>query len=226
MEEKCKYCKGTGFINTDFVETVTAGHRAMYPHTEPCLCRINISINKKFGILSPVNQPLPSDIERIHKTFKQNDILFFGPEDVFLYIVKAYFMKGFMCRNYMLLEGGTIVEQYNVPEPKGEWLTTSHLNQYDLLAILFTTSARYTSLKDCVSEVIKNRNRLAKPTWVFCYNAVMLKEAHEYSDSLAPYFETYKNVDLSTLKKFAGYTPRKTSMLNTEKAMNDAIAQG
>ena len=95
-----------------------------------------------------------------------------------------------------------------------------------MLAILFTTSARYTSLKDSVSEVIKNRSRLAKTTWVFCYSEEKLKDAHEYSDSLEPYFATYKVVDLSTLKKFAGYTPRKTSMLKTEKDMNDAIAQG
>lgn len=225
MEEKCKYCKGTGFVNTGFVETITAGHRVMYPHTEPCLCRINISIGKKFGMLSPVSFPHPDDTAKIHKTFGAKDIMFFGPEDVFLYIVKSYFMRGFMYKNFMLLEGGTIVEQYNVPEHKGEWLTTSHLNQYDMLAIMFTTSARYTSLKDSVSEVIKNRSRLAKTTWVFCHSEEKLKDAHEYSDSLEPYLETYKKVDLRTIKKFVGFTPRKTSMVKKEKEINDTIAK-
>lgn len=222
--EKCTYCKGTGFIGTGFVEKTSSGHRVMYPHTEPCLCRINTSIGKKFGILSPVSFPHPDDINQIHKVFGTKDILFFGPEDVFLYIVKAYFMKGFMYKNYMLLEGGAIVEIYNVPEPKGEWLTTAHLNQYDMLAILFTTSAQYKSLKDSVSEVVKNRSRLAKPTWVFCHSEEKLKEAREYSDALEAYLETYKRVDLRKVKKFKGFTPRKSSMVKKEKEINDNIA--
>jgi hypothetical protein len=130
-----------------------------------------------------------------------------------------------MYKNYIILEGGTIVEQYNVPkDSSGDWLTTSHLNQYDMLALMFTTSARYASLKDCVLEVIKNRGRLAKPTWIFAHSSVHLKDANEYSDNLKIYFENYMTVNLSTIKDLKGYVPRKSNLINLEQKANDKLA--
>lgn len=223
--EKCTYCKGTGFIGTGFIEKNDSGHRVIYPHTEPCFCRVNISIGKKFGILSPISSPHPEDTAVIHKILGSKDIIFYGPEDIYLYIVKAYFMNGFMFKNYMLLEGGTIVEQYNVPKDStGDWLTTSHLNQYDMLALMLTTSARYGSLKDSVLEVVKNRNRLAKPTWVYSPSEEKLKSAHEYSDELKTYLDTYKVIHLDKIKKFKGYISRRANLVSKEKDMNDKLA--
>ena len=216
----CPYCGDTGFIGTGFVEKTVSGHRVMYPHTEPCYCRVNISIGKKYGVLSAVSPAHPKDSELVHKTFKMDNWLFHGPEDIFLYFVKCYFLKGFMYKNYIILEGGTIVEQFNVPKESGDWLTTSHLNQYDLLALMFTTSARYTSLKDCVLEVIKNRGRLMKPTWVYAPDKDSLKNAREYSDEVQPYLDTYSKFQLGGIKKLKGYVPRKQAMVTKEKDMN------
>jgi hypothetical protein len=222
---KCPYCGDTGFIGTGFTEKNESGHRVIYPHTEPCYCRINASISKKFGILSPVSPANPTDSATVHKLFGNKDIIFHGLEDLYLYIVKCYFLTGFMYKNYIILEGGTIVEQYNVPkDSSGDWLTTSHLNQYDMLALMFTTSARYASLKDCVLEVIKNRGRLAKPTWIFAHSSVHLKDANEYSDNLKIYFENYMTVNLSTIKDLKGYVPRKSNLINLEQKANDKLA--
>jgi hypothetical protein len=223
--DSCPYCGDTGFIGTGFTEKNESGHRVIYPHTEPCYCRVNISIGKKFGILSPVSSANPKDSVTVHKLFGGKDIIFHGSEDMYLYIVKCYFLTGFMYKNYIILEGGTIVEQYNVPrDSSGDWLTTSHLNQYDMLALMFTTSARYNSLKDCVLEVIKNRGRLAKPTWIFAHSSVHLKDAREYSDDLKLYFENYKTINLSSIKDLKGYVPRRSNLINTEKNMNDNLA--
>jgi len=219
---KCPYCGGTGFIRTGFIEDNESGHRAMYPHTEPCYCRINISIGKKYGILSPVSPAHPADSAAVHSIYGGKDIIFFGAEDLYLYIVKCYFLTGFMYKDYIILEGGTIVEQYNVPkESKGEWLTTSHLNQYDLLALMFTSSARYTSLKDCVSEVIKNRSRLAKPTWIFAHSNQQMEGSREYSPEAKVYLDEYDRVNLSEIKSLEGFVPRKATMAATENQIND-----
>lgn len=224
--EKCSYCRGIGFIGSGFIEKEVSGHRVIYPHTEPCYCRINASIGKKYGILSPVAQPTPEDSEIVHKEYGGRDILFYGSEDLYLYIVKCFFLKGFMYKNYIILEGGTIVEQYNVPkDSKGEWLTTSHLNQYDLLALMFTTSARYTSLKDCVLEVIKNRSRLAKPTWVFSPSEDEKKKSHEYSEDLEKYFNSYRTIHLKDEPKLKGFVSRKSKLKKTELELNDRIAK-
>lgn len=222
---KCPYCQGSGFIGSGFIEKEVSGHRVIYPHTEPCYCRINASIGKKYGILSPVSPPTPEDSKIVHKEYGGRDILFYGSEDLYLYIVKCFFLKGFMYKNYIILEGGTIVEQYNVPkDSKGEWLTTSHLNQYDMLALMFTTSARYSSLKDCVLEVIKNRSRLAKPTWVYSPSEKEKKQSHEYSDDLERYFDSYKVIHLEDNKKLKGFVPRKNRLKETERALDDRIA--
>jgi hypothetical protein len=222
--KKCSYCGGTGFIGTGFIEVSDSGHRVMYPHTEPCYCRVNVSIGKKYGILSPVSPAHPDDSAAIHSIYGGKDIIFYGAEDLYLYIVKCYFLTGFMYKDYIILEGGTIVEQYNVPkESKGEWLTTSHLNQYDLLALMFTSSARYTSLKDCVSEVIKNRGRLAKPTWIFAHSSKQMEESREYSSELKIYLENYDKVNLSEIKSLKGFVPRKETLAATAKKLDDKI---
>lgn len=223
--EKCPYCKGTGFIGTGFIEKIVSGHRAIYPYTEPCHCKVNVSISKKFGILSPVGSADPVDSDKVHELYGDKDIIFYGSEDTFLYLVKCYFLKGFMYKNYLILEGGTIVEQYNVPRDRtGDWLTTSHLNQYDMLAILFTTSARYTSLKDCVLEVIKNRNRLQVTTWIYSPSEDKLKGAREYTEEMDQYFENYKKIDLGTVPKMKGFVPRKMTMVKKEKRINQNLS--
>jgi len=221
---KCPYCGDSGFIGTGYIEKNIGGHKSMYPHTEPCYCRVNISIGKKFGILSPVSSANPKDSEIVHKLYGGKDLLFYGSEDIFLYIVKSFFLNGFMYKNYMILEGGTIVERYNVPkDTTGDWLTTSHLNQYDLLVIMFTTSARYASIKDCVTEVIKNRGRLAKPTWVYTTTLDHLKDAREYSPELEPYLEPYKKVNLDSPPEMKGYVPRSSALRATEKDVNNSL---
>ena len=226
--EKCPYCKDSGFIGTGFIEKEESGHRSMIPYTEPCYCRVNISIGKKFGILSPVSSALPADSAMVHKAFKDMNIIFHGSEDIFLYLVKCYFLNGFMFKNYIILEGGTVVEQYNVPKDStGDWLTTSHLNQYDLLALLLTTSARYTSLKDCVLEVIKNRGRLAKSTWIYSPSDAAMRQSREYSPELQDYLDKYRVINLSTTiagnYKLKGFKPRKESYAKTENDINNAI---
>jgi len=226
----CPYCNDSGFIGTSYIEKEEGGHRSMIPFTEPCHCRVNISISKKFGILSPVSPAHPTDSIAVHKVFKDMNVIFLGSEDIFLYLVKCYFLTGFMYKNYIVLEGGTVVEQYNVPKDStGDWLTTSHLNQYDLLALMFTTSARYTTLKDCVLEVIKNRGRLAKSTWIFSPSEKSLKEAREYSQELEEHFLKYRIVNLSNViggsYKLKGFKPRKDSYTKTEKDMNDSLGK-
>lgn len=234
MEQKCPYCKGSGFIGTGYTEKEVSGHRVMYPYTEPCYCNINFCIGKKFGMLSPVMDAHPADSAYVHKTYSTMDssdqgnrgYLFYGSESLFLYLVKSYFLNGFMSRNYIILEGGTIVEQYNVPkDSSGEWLTTAHLNQYDMLALLFTTSARYTSIKDCVLEVIKNRGRLMKLTWIYARSEDHIKDAREYSPELENYFKSYKRVDLGTVPKLKGYSSNKAIVAGSGKKMNDALAK-
>lgn len=222
--DSCKFCNGSGFINVGFKKQEQLGHRALYPYAEPCYCKVNVIMNNKFKILSAVNDADPIDSETINKKFNSGNYIFFGEESKFLYIVKCLFLKGFMYKNYLILEGGNIVEQFNVPrDTDGEWLTTSYLNQYDILVILFTTSARYNSLKDCVLEVIKNRMRLNKYTWIYSRSLDDLKNSREYSVELEPYLEKYAKIDLSKINRLKGYKDV-ISFSEKQRKANDTLA--
>ena len=208
IKKDCPYCKGSGFIETGFKEIIQKGHRTLYPYTEPCYCSINKSISKKFGMLSGIGDAHPLDAKYIHDRIDNNkykNLLMFGKESLFLYLVKCYMLTGFMSKNYMILEGGTIVIKYNTPGPDKEWLSTSHLNQFDLLVILFTTAANYPTLKESVLEVIKNRSRLDVSTLVYHHSSKDYTSANDYSNSLNEYFKEYKKMSLGDGKIFKGY---------------------
>jgi hypothetical protein len=224
---KCPYCNDTGLINISYQEIDRMGHKSIYPYAEPCYCKINASINNKFKILEVVGDVHPKDSELVHKTLGSIDCIFFGEEQKFLYIVKSLFLKGFMYKNYLILESSNIVEQYNVPrDTDGDWLTTSCLNQYDILVILFTTFAKYNSLKDCILEVIKNRYRLKKTTWIYSSSEDALKNSREYSIELENYFNYYKKINLENITKLKGYNDKRIQdiKIKKERHANDLLA--
>lgn len=224
---ECIYCNGTGLINVSYEEVDNMGHRSIYPYAEPCYCKINKSINSKFKILEAVGNADPKDADAIHKVYGLKNCIFYGEESKFLYIVKCLFLKGYMYKNYLILEGGNIVEQYNVPKDiTGEWLTTSYLNQYDVLVILFTTYANYNSLKDCVLEVIKNRLRLKKITWIYSISEETLRNSREYSPELDIYFKQYIKTNVDKIKKLKGYKSKKSKeeLIIKERLANDTLA--
>lgn len=240
MENKrvCPYCKGTKFINTGYKQKNEGGHRVLYPHTEPCYCEINRIINKNHNLLSSVSDADPKDSLHVHKLYStpkkgvESNIWFYGNEELFLYIVKCRFLNGYLRKNYLILEGGTIVERYNVPDQSTKiWLTTSQLNIYDFLALMFTSTANYSSLSDCVAEVIKNRSRLLKPTWIYTWTKDHLQKGSgckEYSYQLDPYIEHYLKISLDSYSNYVGFDPKKVEINRkvNEQKMNEDLANG
>lgn len=243
MKEKkiCPYCKGTKFIGTGYTQKDRGGHRVLYPHTEPCYCEINRIINKNNSLLTPISDANPKDslhVCKIYSTPKNGiepNIWFYGDEELFLYIVKCRFLNGYLRKNYLILEGGNIVERYNVPDQSTKiWLTTSQLNIYDFLALMLTSTANYNSLKDCVAEVIKNRSRLLKPTWIYTKTKDHLKEGSdckEYSVQIDPYIKKYIKISLGSLnsyKVYEGFEPKRSDITKKkrEQEINDEAANG
>lgn len=223
-EKVCSYCKGTRFLNTGYKEVVENGKRILYPYTHPCYCEINKQINKRFDILSRYPVIPPEDSNKVHKRYQGKNVIFSGKEDKFLYLVKSYFMKGFVHKDYMILEGRDIVDRYNVPKEDGTWLTVTYLNQYDILVILFTSNIGYPTLKNCVADVIKNRYRVGVPTWVYSYDSSTLMDSKEYSSSLKPYFEEYTRatIDASTFD-YKGFSTLNTGVTQTARKTQERL---
>ena len=230
MSEKvCPYCKGKRFLGTGYKEVIQGGHRTLYPYTEPCYCTINKNIDSKFGLLSGVGDAHPRDIKKVRMVVKKygNNIWFEGRESVFLYFAKCYFMSIFNSKKVMILEGGTIVIKYNTVQPDGDWLSTEYLNQYDLLVILFTTSAKYPSLKDSVLDVVKNRSRLKVSTWIYTPISANVSDCHEHSPEMQNYLEEYRLVKIGDGSTFEGYNRANSSSAKNQNVIRtNEIAGG
>lgn len=223
----CPWCKGGRFLDTGYKEIIQNGRRTLYPYTTPCYCEINKSIVKKLGLFAGTPDAHPSDSKKIRGFFEgKGNGVFFGREDLFLYIARCYMLKDFFCKDYMVHEGSRVVEIYQVPDKASKsWLTVSTLNQYDLLILLFTSSVRYeNSMKPCIHEVVKNRARIGKPVWIYARNPEAFKNSHEYSSDLDPYLEDYKKYSLGSIKGLKGFDDSKSESAqakNSQKINTD-----
>jgi hypothetical protein len=229
----CPYCKGSRFLETGYVEKIYDGKRTLYPYTQPCYCERNKAINKQFGMLSGVPDAHPADIKKVRTDFAvksldkgyKGNMVIYGSDDTFRYLVKCFFCKNFTHKDYMILEGSGIVEVYHVPKKDNSWLTTAELNKYDLLAIMFTSAARYESMKACVLDVVKNRFRLNRPTWIYAYDEESLKSSVEYSDGLGPFLETYRKVRIPERYGFENFEPARSNatQIRKERDVQDTL---
>lgn len=236
MEKKelCPLCFGTNFSDTGAIEKLIDGRKTLQPYAIPCPCYVNKSICSRFEILHNLPAANTEDSDKIHsrydiaenKKIGEGNFLFFGDESAFLYIVKCYFLKDFSLKNFMLLEGGAIVEKYHVPQKDGTWLTVVNLSIYDLLIILFTTNNGYETLKNCVIEVIKNRMRLGKPTWIYVREELKLPECREYSKDLDHFLENFKRINVNQSFDYKGYDKKvsEKEKIQDRRDKNDQLA--
>ena len=219
MNQVCKYCKGTKFLAMSFEEKEVAGRRVLYPSALPCFCDIHKQMLGKFPIFSRFPIVPPEDAIKSHARYESSkNIIFLGDIELFLYATKSFFTKGFIRKDYMILEGMNIVDRYNVPRPDGTRLTVEALNMYDLLVILFTSHLEYQSLKGCVTEVVKNRFLINKSTWIYSQGQQELEGSKEYSKDLKEYLSEYKTVNINNETPFLGYDKQVSARLNIDNA--------
>ena len=214
MSEKsaCPYCKGARFINTGYTQKIQEGRRVIYPYTQPCYCELNLSMAKKFGVLSSVPSAHPEDAEKIYQRYRQTEksksnYVFYGREPLFLYVVKSFFLKTFTNKSLELLEGINVVDRYNMPAPDNSGrLTVSALDIYDLVVMLFTSCSEPPSLKACVGEVVKNRLRINKPTWIYSPSPDISATKEYHKDYLGDLLERFSETSLAKICPLKGFS--------------------
>ncbi len=223
----CPHCGDSKFISSGFTEKMICGKRVLYPYAQPCYCEINRQIEHRFDIFSPFPPATPEDAEKAHKRYEERNIRFQGKEDLFLYMVKSFFLKGFISKDYLIIEGRRIVDEYHAPQKDGSRLTIDALNQYDLLVILFTSNTKYETLQNCVADIVKNRLRLARPTWIYAESEDSMKKNSEYSEALEVYLAKYRVVDIEKKYDYEGYKQGKTQEMKIKKSrdINDNLAR-
>jgi hypothetical protein len=232
-EEKslCPHCKGKRFIRTGYTEKIVNGRRSLYPYALPCYCDLNISIAKKFGMLSAISEATPEDSQLVYKKYStagknKGNFIFYGDESSFLYTVKCQLLMGFTHHSYELLEGKTIVEKYNMPDPNGTGrLSIDVLDNFDLVAILFTSQSEPPTLKACIVDVIKSRLRLVKPTWIFS-RVKELNTTKEYSQSLDPFIDSFVFTECNSSIGFKSFSKGVSDRVKIQKSRDIQDALG
>lgn len=203
----CPRCNGSRFIGTDFKEKEEHGRKILYPYAIPCSCYINDQMIVRFPELGTLPDATPEDAIITHEKYARTPMLFMGDERRFLYVVKSFFLKGFVNRDYMMIEGARIIEEYHaVKKGTDGWLKITALNQYDLLVILFTSKIKYENLKDCVLDIVKSRIRLKLPTWIYAKDETALVESKEYHPGLKEYFLEFCEANVDKDFPYKGYT--------------------
>lgn len=213
----CPRCNGTKFAGTDFEEKEDHGRKTLYPYAVPCSCYVNDQIAVRFPELGTLSDATPEDAIITHDKYAHSCMIFSGNERRFLYVVKSFFLKGFINRDYMIIEGARIIEEYHALK-KGttEWLKITALNQYDLLVLLFTSKVKYENLKDCVLDVIKSRFRLRLPTWIYAKDEEALKASKEYHPELEDFFCEFGVSNVDKDFPYKGYNEDESEVKSNE----------
>jgi len=218
----CPYCKGTQRLDVGYEEKVVNGKRSIYMFSDQCYCVRNERVGLRFPLLAKTPDATPEDAELAHKDFEGKNLIFLGDEDKFRYLVKSYFLRDLFSKDYMILEGITIVDKYHAPQNDGTRLTIANLEQYTVLVILFTSYTHYDTMQGCINDTIKNRLRLGRPTWVFAKTTGDLEGSREYSAPLKEIFEgNFTTVNVGTKIARYGYS-QKTVEVRKQKSKRAA----
>jgi len=222
--EKCPYCNDTGQIRTKGRVKEFRGRKIYEEDASPCICVMNKFLSERFEQLNSVPDADPKDSikaakryaedtykvlkesERIaSKRFKHRDLIFYGDESLFFYILKSYLLFFYKYNKFEFLDGLKVVHKYYVEQPNGEHRSLYDLNEFDLVILSFTSKPNNAALQDVILEVVKNRNNLGKATWIYSDSLEGLLSSKEYSGALEWYIQGYSRCNVLNNFDYMGY---------------------
>lgn len=181
----CPYCNDTGFINKIRKTRDRHGNEMEKNASLPCLCRINPSISKKYKVLSGTPDAVPADIKEAVKTLGFRHLLVIGPEQLFLYAVRAFIACPlyFSWRSFIILNGYEMIKDFHSAGAQ-EGRSLNDLLEYDLLVLTCFATANMTPMKEAVYQVIRDRIVRNKPVWIFAASVRDFELSQEFSKDL------------------------------------------
>jgi hypothetical protein len=175
---------------------------------QPCYCTNAAIINKIFHLLSTVSNPPPFDFLKITKLLTRDNkplphianIIFYGSEKRFLYLVKSVFIFYWNhTKSFELMDGLEVLKKYYSSDSEH---SLYDLMKPELVALMFSTSLTNKALDKLIFDSIKNRYRYNKSTWIYVSKEDELKNTTEYSESLDQIIKLFHIIDLNDNKNF------------------------
>lgn len=190
-QPKCPHCSGNGIRGVEYREVLINGAKTIQSKATPCWCNLNKIMRNRFPMLAPLPEATAEDSAAARKFCGTGNLKFVGTESKFLYLVKSFMLEDVHKRDYELTDGARIVEQYQAHDKDEVWRTVTALNNPDLLILMCTSQMDYKSIRACVADVVNNRLRRAKPTWVYASTMELLSKSKEYSAELETLLKTF-----------------------------------
>jgi len=222
-ESPCPYCKDSSFLHIQGKPDREKGK--LGESIIPCCCTNAALINKKFPTLFTVADPPAKEFISIAKRFTEikedkrsiKNCLFFGPEKRFFYVFKSLML--FYWNNvtaFELLDGIQIVHNYFVGKDEK---TLYDLQNFKLLGICFISVAKNNAMDTTILDVVKNRIRVNRATWIYAPDINSLQQSKEYSDGLGEVLKDhFKKYDLSKNFAYPGFGSTEELSVNRKRS--------
>jgi len=161
-------------------ESLVDGRPMASETSTPCICTLNTFVSSKHKRLTGVPDVTGKDAIEVAKKLPFTDAVFYGSENMFLYVVKCFIVIHFpFNRRFSVLTGADIAEKYAMAQPNGVIPTVDLLTDLDLAAILCVARVNNKAIGPGTQEVIANRTRCRKPTWVYAPDNSALQSSKE-----------------------------------------------
>jgi len=178
----CPYCGGKGMKVIQQDELVVDGRPVAGEVSTPCICTLNRYVSERHERLSGVGYVEGTDTISVAKELPFKNMIFHGAESLFLYVVKAFFVIHFpFNKRFGILTGADIAEKYAMAQPNGIIPTVDLLTPLDLLVILCVARVNNRAIAPGTQEVLANRIRTRRPTWIFAPDKQILLASKEFS---------------------------------------------
>lgn len=178
----CPYCGGKGMKILQQNELIVEGRRVASETSAPCICTLNRYVSDRHERLAGVGYVEGLDSIRVYKELPLKDMIFYGSESLFLYVVKAFLIIHFpFNRRFGVLTGADIAEKYAMAQPNGVIPTVDLLTPLDLLAILCVARVNNRAIAPGTQEVMANRIRSRRPTWIYAPDNAALLGSKEFA---------------------------------------------
>ena len=215
----CPYCGGKGMKVLQRDEIIVKGRPVAGEESTPCICTLNRYVSEKHERLAGAGYVDGKDSIRVAKELPFRDLVFHGTEALFLYVVKSFFVIHFPFNKRLgVVTGADIAEKYAMAQPNGIIPTVDLLTPLDLLVILCVARVNNRAIAPGTQEVLANRKRARRPTWIYAPDKPTLLASKEFAadesrGSAADLIEGWPSidVDLSLFPTLSGYTKYNTS---------------
>lgn len=227
----CPYCNGRGMKLVEIEVAGPDGKPLKRDASRPCICTLNTYVSSRHEWLTGICDVTPEDCIEVGKKLEFANYIFYGTEHKFLYVAKAFIVLHYHYnKTFKVLSGADVAQKYAMAQPNGVIPTVTALTDFSLVSLLCVAKINNKAITPGSYEMVANRLRVKKPTWIYAQDEAALHQSVEYqaegfSETLETLIGDFPLVDVDRWFKIPGYHKQQTGqvVVKRQKA-NDSLA--